>query len=211
MLLFGGAVQAMVTAIKNNRNVYKRRTGNLFSNEKNSFAESTHQGTQKEEVAPKSKEEVEAFQQEVQWLKNREHRRFFLTIITIISFVLLAAFFYIRYDQNQNAILYQTQKKIQLIKAKEAYQENMQKGIRYMKNKKWFYAIGYFENALDVMPNDINAQKHLVESYYSFCLYKNRGCKKTEWVLNDLLQKESNPQLRAELNNKLEMLQSKKK
>ena len=51
-------------------------------------------------------------------------------------------------------------------------------GQQLLDDKKWFYAAGYFENALLQIPNDFSASYNLTLAYCELCYTKNKLVKK---------------------------------
>tara|TARA_B110000444_G_C18746959_1_gene550739 strand:+ start:436 stop:681 length:246 start_codon:yes stop_codon:yes gene_type:complete len=65
-------------------------------------------------------------------------------------------------------------------------------GIQLLNEKKWFYAAGYFENALLQIPNNFEAEYNLTLAYCLLCYNKNEACEKANTTINKLITNSTN-------------------
>ena len=65
-------------------------------------------------------------------------------------------------------------------------------GIQLLNEKKWFYAAGYFENALLQIPNNFEAEYNLTLAYFLLCYNKKEACEKANATINKLITNSTN-------------------
>ncbi len=193
----GGSIQNMTNALKNNKILLgtKRR---LFKS-KFQILREDYQIASGIIIKGKKATQEELCEIRSKILQERKRENKILLIILILVLLTLSSFTYLMLAKRTTKSSFKIESTIE---NQINYTENMAIGLQLMADKKWFYAAGYFENALLQIPNDTEAEYNLALSYSLLCSTKQEACKKANITVNRLIK--NNPE-----NNNFKELKSK--
>lgn len=177
-----GSIQGMITSLKNNKIILGKRRTTLFEN-KRSISELKAIYAKKQ-----TSKEKEISETERQAIRNQiiaENKRVAAIKITLFSIVgLWTLFFAIKFIQS-SVTTHEVESK-RIIDHKKGYEVAMEIGKRNLNDKKSFFAIGYFKQALKHQPKDTIAIRLLVKSYYQLCNGTMEDCEGIKKELDSL-------------------------
>jgi tetratricopeptide (TPR) repeat protein len=174
----GGMAQAMINSLRQNKNLLGKRK--------------TIYTRKKDKIKPRSKKinipELNLIQKRaIQAAQKKEQlfaKKKALKTLTLVIGLIIILFVVIANIPFQSKILPESKPIKTEINTVYDFNKNMNMGLAHMQIKQWFFAIGYFEKAITINPNNKELQYQLALAYCSLCFYENKACKAAHLVLN---------------------------
>jgi hypothetical protein len=210
MFAGGGSIQNMLVTLKNNKNLLRKRKSIFLRKSEFKRLRETYKEASRVIVNERkaTKEELEQIRQRV-LAERKKDIRIQLVILTIVGLVVVSSGIFILNNVRTTRIESEKISQAQLIKeTKLNYRESMTEGSKMMDEEQWFYAAGYFENALTYVPNDPEAEYNLALAYCQLCFNEESACKKANELVDKMIKENSQSEKYREL--KAQYLESSK-
>lgn len=187
----GGVIQGMINAIKQNKQLLGNRlTIYTRKNDKRS------RNSRKISVTPLTPGQKKAIlkqtAQEQLFAKQKSIKALVIGVLVIaIAATCLSTFSFktVRTPEVKPNVVKKINPTVEFNK-----QRNM--AMAHMQIKQWFFAIGYFEKAMAINPNDKELQFQLTLAYCSLCFYENKACNEAQFLVNKKITNEYYEMLR---------------
>ena len=186
--MFGGGAGTIVDMIirhRNNMNMLRKKR--LFkkgwSYFKSEYIKASHGKILLEKV---SKEELALIRAKVLAQRKKEVIKTLVLLVIIVPIVLYIGFSFINSFTKTKSIGYHEE---QVIKpTKNDYNFFIEDGDYWLKQNNWHNAIYQYKKALEVIPDDFDANYRLALAYVYNCQHKKLNCEEAEHLLNKLIR-----------------------
>jgi hypothetical protein len=181
----GGTLNSMVISLKNNRDLLIRRT-NYFDRKR---SESEMRRIYSNRIQLDGPALTKAQKERIRAQVREEYRKEKRTSILIFSgmFFALSVVIYLCFSAFNAVDAGYEQVVIQeATDTNQTYQEQLDLGLKYLRQGEPFYAIGYFKTALEVRPRDAYATESLIEAYEALCQKDERSCENAQRAIHAL-------------------------
>ncbi len=191
-MLYGGSVQAMLTILRNNKLLLRKK--NIFKKERTFL--SIKQEYIRAIPGPyhfkhATKEELKRIREEV--LKNRKKDALkewtwtgivvlFLVVLSVYIFISIGSYLFPTPTPEINSL---TQVQIQK-ENQERFTFFVQSGDEWMQNLQYGNAVFQYQNALELYPNRSEIKLKLAEAMTYQCYYDGRDCEKAKAYIHTL-------------------------
>lgn len=178
---WGGSVQAMITSLRNNKNLLPKRKS-LYDKDKLKNVNYT--------ISEGLNCDIEATEEQLLEIRTRIQKRNKLKKIinsVIISVAVLIAL-YLSYLNSQKQVIIQTPKvETETKTTEQVYLNYIKYGDTWLEDKKWKAAIHNFQKAVELAPNDYHSQYRLALAFAYHCANENSNCNEGNQLLNELI------------------------
>lgn len=169
----GGTINSMIISLKNNKELLIRRK--TFFDNKHSHEELRRIYSQKinRNEKPLTDEERREIREKIRADFKRENR--FKIVVVVGCLILIPTLGYVAFS----GITLRSELpavEVSLQEQASAYEESIQNGLTNLNKNQPFFAIGHFENALEVKHNDPFAMEQLIISYKMLCTQNEKSC-----------------------------------
>jgi hypothetical protein len=179
---WGGSVQAMITSLRNNKNLLPKRKSLYEKDKRKNINYSISEGLNCDIVA--TEEQLLEIRTRIQ-KRNKRKKILNSLIITISVMVVL----YLSYLNSQKEVLIQSPEIETIINEQEVYLNYIKYGDTWVEDKKWKAAIYSYQKAVDLAPDDYYAQYRLALAFSYHCAYEKFNCEEGIQLLNELITK----------------------
>lgn len=191
----GGSGIGMIVSLKNNSKLLPNRKSLFMRRPKFSGLRDDYRNLSQTILSGKkaTPEELKLIREKVLQQRKRDAIRQ-ISIWIAVSFCALAGIgmWYNSFQQksveNATAILAKESSE-----ALSGYEINMLEGLKKVEEKKLFYAVGHFENALEFVPHDELAEYQLAKTFCMMCYHQKHACKTAKNMVDSLSQAVENP------------------
>lgn len=174
----GGMVQAMIDSLKQNKKLLgKRQTIYTRKGEK---SKPRRKKIHIPELNIVQKRAIQSIIKNEQELAKKKTIKTLILVIGILA-VLFVVIANIPFQHEIKHVLKPIRTAVSPVNKFNKY---LNIGMSHMQIKQWFFAIGYFEKALAINPDDKELQYQLAVAYCSLCFYEKKACKAAQFVLN---------------------------
>jgi hypothetical protein len=190
-----GGTQGMLTSLSNNKKLRPDRKSLFMRRPKFSGLRDDYRNLSQTILSGKkaTPEELKLIREKVLQQRKRDAIRQ-ISIWIVVSCCVLTGI-----GMWYNSFQQKSEEKATSILAKESadalsgYEANMLEGLKKVEEKKFFYAVGHFENALDYIPHDELAEYQLAKTFCMMCYHQNHACKTAKSIVDSLSQAVKNP------------------
>jgi hypothetical protein len=180
----GGVIQAMITSIKQNKQLLGNRL-TIYTRK----GDKRTRNSRKITVAPltpgQKKHILKQTAQERLFAKRKSIQALVIGILVItIAVTCLSTFSF------QTVSTPKIKPMVEKVNPTLAFNKDLNMAMAHMRNKQWFFAIGYFEKAHTAQPNNEAVTYQLALAYCSLCYYENKACKAAQLVLSTNINNE---------------------
>jgi predicted Zn-dependent protease len=179
---WGGSVQGMITSLRNNKNLVPKRKSLYEKDKRKNINYAISEGLNCNIEA--TEEQLLEIRTRIQ--KRNKRKRILNSFIITISVVFVL---YLSYVNSLKEVLVQPTAVIETVNDEQVYLNYIKYGDTWFEDKKWKAAIYNYQKAVDLAPNDYQAQYKLVIAYSYHCTYENINCEEGSQLLNELITK----------------------
>ncbi|KAB1065989.1 hypothetical protein [Salibacter halophilus] len=178
-----GSIHTMINTLKNNRQLLNRRKG--FFDQKRSQKElkglySKKLKTPEKPLSDKERKEIRSRLRNEIKRQNRLRVVLLFSVLIVVTVIGYLAFSLLAFQSESNTTVKHHKSEVKI------YDESINKGLSSLNRKKPFIAIGHFNNALEVRPNDELAIDKLILSYQMLCEQHEKSCQKAAIIIDSL-------------------------
>lgn len=174
----GGFMQAMINSLRDNKNLISKRKS--FAERRKDYLTSYS----KLKITPEkaTKEQIETVRKIINTQKKIVKRNTIIILLLTSPLLFYTIYFGIDLFQSPNPTISSIKQKENTTK----YNFYIEDGDKMINNKKWNNAIFQYNMALEIFPNELDAQYRLALAYSYKCKYKNESCLTADSLVNRL-------------------------
>ncbi len=180
-----GSISAMITTLRNNKNLLRGRKG--FFRRELSYSEiRDYYKTPKLNLRKGNLDQDYLRKVRAQILKDRRKTRWIQITVISVTLIFVGSIFYalaslsFPVDSRKNSSV--SQKQIENQNTID-HQEMLVLGLENLRDGKYFFAVGNFENALQIKPDDLETKILYTESLCLLCSTNDQFCDKAKSYL----------------------------
>ncbi len=187
-----GTIQHMITTLRNNKMLLRVRSG--FFRRELSYSELRQ--IYKDSSTPihskrLSKEEKRVIRKRIKAQQSKLMVKSYILFFAISSILFGTGFYCLKNYRLVNKRIIHAEKEPLLILYTTNYFNNLEEGNRLFKEKEFFFALGKYEKALRIRPNDSIAEMKIAYCYFKLCQLKGTACYEGKEFAEELLEKSS--------------------
>jgi len=178
-MMGGGVIQGMINAIKQNKQLLGNRL-TIYSRKNDKRSRNSRIISVTPLTPGQKKAILKQTTQEQLFAKQKSIKALVIGVLVIAIAATSLSMFSFKTVSTPEV----KPKVVKTVNPTVEFNKHLNMAMAHMRNKQWFFAIGYFEKAMAINPNDKELQFQLALAYCSLCFYENKACKAAQFVLN---------------------------
>lgn len=202
-----GSIQAMITSLKNNANLLRKK--NIYHKGHEKY-EGLVQSVKRGERKFVFKKASASLLREIRERAQRENKRKLRLMVGVFTAIAILFTWLIVANLSTPAAANPAHPQVQakLKEKKSKYDFLIADAKQWMKKEKTHNAIFQYSKALELFPNDITASYGLASAYIMDCEMNGLNCKEADELINSMRNLDIKPARLSELRKKFELAQS---
>lgn len=176
-----GSIQHMINTLRNNKKLLRKK--NFFKKDRTflhlSFED--FKGTSaKPNLKNATEEELAVLRAKLIKERKKTFRINLIAIISILCFGAVMVFYFIHKNNINKTQLKAQEEEMSFIENYNQYVYYIQEGDKWMEKSHWHNSIYIYEQAVNLLPNEFDANYKLALAYAKSCKNENKNCEKAK-------------------------------